>query len=184
MQGKKVNSGTTYQQQQHYFITRKKDLTCPIVLFQTHLVTQLTKWRTEGDRVVLFMDHNEHVINGPLGKALANKEGLNLREAILQHTGTSPGATFFRGKLPIDGLWVWGDLDISNACVMSFGYGIGDHRAFILDIPLELLVGVNSVKIVRPAGQRLNSKLPGCSKSYIASFEENITRHGLLERLH
>ena len=93
------------------------------------------------------------MINGPLGKALANKEGPDLQEAIVQHTGTSPGATFFQGKLPIDGLWVSGDLDVSNACVMPFGYGIGDHHTFILGIPLESLVGVDPVKIVRPAGR-------------------------------
>ena len=130
------------------------------------------------------MDHNEHVINRPLGKALANKEGPDLRKAIVQYTGTSPGAMFFQGKLPIDGLWVLGDLDVSNACVMPFGYGIGDHRAFILDIPLKLLAGVDPVKIVCPAGQQLNSKLPSCSEYYIASFQGNITRHQLLERLH
>jgi hypothetical protein len=28
---KNVNLGTTYQQQQQYFITKKKDLTCPLV---------------------------------------------------------------------------------------------------------------------------------------------------------
>ena len=44
---------------------------------------------------------------------------------------------------------------------MPFGYGIGDRRAYILDIPLEPLVGENLIKIVRPAGRRLNSRLPG-----------------------
>jgi hypothetical protein len=97
------------------------------------------------------MDHNGHVYDGALGKALADKEGLNLHEAIMQHTGASPGTTFFGGLKPIDGLWVSSNLEISNACVMSFGYGVGDHLAFILDIPLELLVGVNPVKIVWPA---------------------------------
>jgi hypothetical protein len=29
-----VNLGTTYQQQRRYFITKKKDLTCPLVLFR------------------------------------------------------------------------------------------------------------------------------------------------------
>jgi hypothetical protein len=43
------------------------------------------------------MDHNTHVYDGTLGKALADKEGLDLHKAILQHTGASPGATFFRG---------------------------------------------------------------------------------------
>ncbi len=82
------------------------------------------------------MDHNEHVINGQLGKALADKDGPDLREVNMQHSGTSPGATFFRKSKPIDGLWVSNDLDISNSCMMPFGYGIGNHRAFILDIPI------------------------------------------------
>ena len=67
---------------------------------------------------------------------------------------------------------------------MQFGYSIGNHCTFIFDMPLESLVGVDPMKIVCPAGQQLNSKLPGCSKSYIASFERNITWHQLLERVH
>jgi hypothetical protein len=50
------------------------------------------------------MDHNEHVINGQLGKILADKDGPDLQEVIMQHTGMSPGATFFRGSKPINGL--------------------------------------------------------------------------------
>ncbi len=49
--------------------------------------------------------------------------------------------------------------------------------------PLKSLVGINPVKIVRPAGRRLNSQLPGCSQLYIDSLEKNITRHRLLEQL-
>jgi hypothetical protein len=86
-----------------------------------------------------------------MGKAFADREGLNLYEAILSHTGTSPGATFFWGSSPIDGLWVSSDLNVNNACVMPFGFGVGNHCAFILDIPLKSLVGINLVKIVRPA---------------------------------
>jgi hypothetical protein len=104
-----------------------------------------------------FHGPQQHVIKGPLGKALAGKEGLDLREEIIQHTGTSPGATFIQGSKPIDGLWISSNLDISNACVMPFGYSIGNHRAFILDIQIESLVGVDSVKIVQPAGRQLNS---------------------------
>jgi len=130
------------------------------------------------------MDHNEHVYDGMLGKTLSDREGLNLREVILHTTGRQTGATFFRGSQPIDGLWASADLDISNACLMPFGYGVGDHRAFILDIPLESLVGVSPVRIVRPASRRLNSRIPGCGKAYIESLERNIIQHRLIERLH
>jgi len=138
---KNVNSGTSFQQQRCYFIIKKKNLTCPLILFRKHLIKQIKLWWVSGERIVLFMDHIEHAIEGPLRKALADKDGPDLCKAIKLHTGASPGATFFRSSQPIDGLWVSKDLDISNACVMPFGFGVGDHRAFILDIPLELLVG-------------------------------------------
>ena len=67
---------------------------------------------------------------------------------------------------------------------MPFGYGVGDHRAFILDIPLESLIGVNPVRIVCPASRPLISRIPGCRKAYIASLKSNIIQHRLIERLH
>jgi hypothetical protein len=45
-------------------------------------------------------------------------------------------------------------------------------------------VGVNPVKIVRPASQQLNSCLPGCNKAYIDSLESNILWHHLLKCLY
>jgi hypothetical protein len=45
-------------------------------------------------------------------------------------------------------MWVSGDLDISNALLMLFGFGVGNHRAFVLDVPLESLIGVDPVKMV------------------------------------
>jgi hypothetical protein len=180
---KNANSGPRYQQQRHYYITKRKDLTCSLILFRRNLVKQLQKLRAAEDKFILFMDHNKHAIEGNLGKALVDRDGLDMRETILQHTGKSPGAMFFRGSKPIDGLWVSSNIDISNACVMPFGYGVGDHHAFILDIPIESLVGINPVKIVRPASRQINSRLPGCSEAYIDSLEGNITRHWLLKLL-
>ena len=75
-------------------ITKKKDLTCPQKIFWRDLIKQIKSWREARDRIILFMDHNEHVTNRPLGKELGDKNGLDMREAIIQHTGASPGATF------------------------------------------------------------------------------------------
>jgi hypothetical protein len=99
-----------------------------------------------GNRIIIFMDHNEHVVTGALGMVLSDKNGLDLREAVIQHTEKHPGATFFRGSKPIDGFWVSSNLNINNACVMPFGYGVGDHRAVIVNIPIESLVGIDPVK--------------------------------------
>jgi hypothetical protein len=67
---------------------------------------------------------------------------------------------------------------------MLFRYGVGDHRAFVLDIPLQLLVGVNPVQILHPASRRLTSRPPGCGKVYVRSLKENIIQHRLIEQLH
>jgi hypothetical protein len=180
---KNLNLGTSYQQQRRTFITKKKYLTCPLILFQKHLVRQIKQWQASGDRINLFMDHNEHVTNRPIGKELEDKDGLDLRKALVKYTGKIPGATFFRGSKPIVGMWVSSNLEISNACMMPFRYGVSNHHAFVLDVPLESLIGVDPVKIIRLVGQRLNSRLPGCSKSYIDSLEANIIKHHLLKQL-
>jgi hypothetical protein len=103
---------------------------------------------------------------------------------MFQHTGAKTGATFFRESKPIDGFWASSNLEISNACIMPFGYEVGDHKAFILDITLESLIGENPTKIVRPVSRKLNSRLPQCGEVYIQSFESNIICHCLLECLH
>jgi hypothetical protein len=85
---KNVKLGTSYHQQCRYFIMKKKDLTCPLTLFRQHLTTAIWKWRAAGDRIVLFVDHNEHVYDGALGKALSDREGHNPSKVILKHTGS------------------------------------------------------------------------------------------------
>jgi hypothetical protein len=130
------------------------------------------------------MDHNEHTYNWPLGRALANTSGLALKEAVLQHTGKRTGATFFRGSKPIDGLWVSSKIKIANVCIMPFGYGVGNHWMFVLDITLKSLIGKRPTKIVCPALRRLNSKIPHCIDAYNKSLEDNIVRHHLIKKLH
>jgi hypothetical protein len=179
----KKDSRTTYQQQRQYFITKRKDLTCPNRLFRQHIVHQLKKWHKKGDKIILFMDHNEHTYDGPLGRALSDPEGVELQEAVLCHTGMKTGATFFQGSIPINGLWVTSNIEIANTYVMPFGDGIGDHRMFIINVTMESLVGKNPTKVVRPASRRLNSKMPRCGKAYVKSLEQNIVQNRLLERL-
>jgi hypothetical protein len=56
-----------------------------LILFRKSLIKKLKQWRVAGDRIGL----------GNLGKAFADRNELDLNEAILHHTGASPGAIFF-----------------------------------------------------------------------------------------
>ena len=72
---------------------------------------------------------------------------------------------------------------MTNACVMPVGFGVGDHRLFIIDFATTTLVGAGITTVVRPALRRLNTKIHGCADQYNKSFCRNIWRHRLLERL-
>ncbi len=71
---------------------------------------------------------------------LTNPEGLGMVETTGKYTGKKIGPTYSRGLLPIDGIWTTPDVTIANACVMPAGYGIGDHRLFIIDIHTSSLI--------------------------------------------
>ena len=104
-------------------------------------------------------------------------------EVVGTYTGKRIGPTFFRGQLPIDGVWATPDITVSNACIMPAGYGIGDHRLFVIDMHTSTLIGTGPPRARRAASRRLNTRLPNVAKKYAASLEANIIRHRLIEKL-
>ena len=124
-------SRTYYQQNRRYFILKEKDTTCPRTRFREDLVTKLTAWREEGDRLIVCMDANENIYKKSIGKALTDPTGLAMREVVGDFTGVPIGATYFRGSSPIDAVWATPDIEVVGACVMPCGFGIGDHRLFV-----------------------------------------------------
>ena len=86
------------------------------------------------------------------------------------HT-SSVGATYFRGSTPIDGVWATSDVTVVGACVIPVGYGVGDHRLFIIDFMKSCLAGASPPSIVRSAARRLNSRIPAAAEDYSDIFE-------------
>ncbi len=179
----KPDSSTSYQQLQRYFITQRKDLTCPRIRFQEDLVAQLRKWREDGDKLIVCLDSNEHIYRKALGKALTDIDGLAMKEVVGEFTGTPIGSTFFRGSKPIDGVWATSNITVNNAAIMPAGYGIGDHQLFIIDLMAADIIGSAPPKVVRPASRWLNTKLPRVAATYSWLLEEKIIKHRLIERV-
>ena len=141
-------SQTSYAQHRRYLINTRRDATtCPRTLFREEIIQQPKKWRQEGDWLIVCMDANDYIYRGLMGRALVNEEGLGMKEVIREFTGEELGPTYFRGSTPIDGVWTTPDVQIANACVMPAGYGIGDHRLFIMDIVLTSVIGENPPRI-------------------------------------
>ncbi len=130
-----------YQQPRRFFITQQQNNDCPRKLFCKDLIAQLHKWWAEGDHMIVCLDANKDIYKNSLGKALMGAGGLSMKEVVGEFTGQKVGSTFFRGSKPTDGVWVMADVEISNACIMPTGYGIGDHCMFIMDIVKLSLVG-------------------------------------------
>ena len=102
--------------------------TAPYSLFVTDLLHAIRCWRAAGDRIILFIDVNEHVLRGPLSRQLTNPTiGLKEITSKFWPIGTEPH-THFRGSQPIDGIYVSLEIEATSLLSLSFHEGVGDHR--------------------------------------------------------
>ncbi|KAL3776867.1 hypothetical protein ACHAWO_000595 [Cyclotella atomus] len=99
------------------------------------LVAQSTEWRNNGNHLVVCMDANENVYKKSIGEALTDVDGL---------------------------VWATPDVQVVGACVMSCGFGVGDHRLFEVDIKTESLVGAKP-----PSGNVVDSSLGKIKKRQV-----------------
>jgi len=104
-----------------------------------------------------------------------------MKEVVGEFTARQLGATYFCGSEPIDGVWTTGEITVTNTCVMPVGFGVGDHRLFVINFATTTLVGSSTTTVVRPALHRLKTKIHGCTDRYNKSLRRNILRHRLLE---
>ena len=66
---------------------------------------------------------------------------------------------------------------------MPVGYGVGDHRLFVVDFRTTSLVGKSPAKIEKPATRRLNNKVGDCRKKYVDCLETNVLHQRLIKRV-
>jgi hypothetical protein len=83
-----------------------------------------------------------------------------MKEVVGDFTRTPVGTTFFRGSKSIDGVWATLDIMVCNASIMPVGYGIGDHRLFVVDFASRDIIGDTAPKVVQAASWQLNTKIP------------------------
>jgi hypothetical protein len=178
----RIDSGTVYAQHKRYYMMRGC-VDCPRIKFRQDLIEVLTRWRSQGDRLVVCLDANEDIYKKSIGKALTDLNGLAMKEVVGVYTGKKVGATYFRGSKPIDGVWATSDVTVTSACIMPVRYGIGDHRMFIVDLLTSSLIGADPIRVARPCARRLTTKLPGVVRTYNSSLEDLVLKHRIIERL-
>ena len=146
------------------------------------LLNQLRVWRGQGDRIILMMDANEHVLTGRLCRQLG-EEGIGLREITKDHLGTLCPNTHSAGSMQIDRVWTTSDVTVTNVQWLPYSESPGDHRACIFDVTTLSVIGSYQKKIVHPNCRRLTSKRPDSVRKYIAEMERQFDTHRLDTRL-
>ncbi len=147
------------------------------------LLRQLRRWRKSGDRIILCIDANEHVLRGPLAKQLREQD-IELSEIThgFWPTGVEPN-THIDGKQPIDGIYATPDIDVTNFLSLSFHESVGDHRTMIVEITTSSAIGRHQGKIVRPSTRRLTLRQYGAAASYNKSLHTQLKCHDIQKRI-
>lgn len=173
---------TVYCQQIAYIHCNGLDQT-PYQLFVKDLAAQLSKWRSSGERLLLFIDANEHTRTGTIANRL-KADDINMHEVTSEVWPTDAGPnTHADGKLPIDGIFATPDLDITNRLLLSFHESVGDHRSMIIELTTSSAIGKFQGNIVCPTSRRLTLRQPGAVKAYNDGIDRQLTIHRIPQRL-
>ena len=149
----KTTVGTVFMQRARY-LKRCNISICPRKHFIQDLVQFITHILGENNKVIVAADINEHVIDGVLPRELKN---LGLVEAHVKKFNLPGPASHITGRLPIDGVWVSNDATPTAVSVFPHKFGVGDHRAILVDFNLDQLIQRN-VNICSPSMRRLISE--------------------------
>jgi hypothetical protein len=142
-----------YQQQLRYIQTHGLD-SMPLRLFTVDFVAQLQVWQRQGDRLLLFMDMNEHILTGHVACRLL---AMGLRKATHSQWGEMEPHTYAHGLEPINAVWHSQDLEVVSTLQLSFHKGVGYHCLVSVDITTKSAIGKQEFKVVHPHGRRLSS---------------------------
>ena len=179
--GQRARAGEETVYQQHLRYMEEHDIGGePYDMFCADLLHQLQVWRHQGDKIILQMDANEHVLEGPFTSAL--REEVGLEEISHRAWRGTPPHTFIDGSQPIDGVWASPELDIGGFAILSFGQSVGDHSTLVFDVGTRSIIGRQEDDIVRPECRRLNTQTSSLRR-YNEILEAQMARHKMQERL-
>ena len=177
-----TQTGSVYQQHVRYMQETGLEGYTPRQLFEEDFLNQLRVWRMNGDRLIVMMDANEHVLSGRLCRQMTT-DGINLREITKEYIGTLCPHTYIDGSQPIDGVWATPDITITGVKWLPFALSPGDHRACIFEFTTLSAIGNTEKRIVYPACRRLTSRNGRSVEHYTEEMLRQFKFHNMEARL-
>ena len=152
----------------------------PTYRFWTDLGKAVLRWQSEGEQIILSGDWNEDIQTPLLNEWMST---LGLKEAVTSlHEGRAP-ATYHRGTLPIDGIFMSEDIVPDRAGYLGFGEVPGDHRGIWIDVSNTELLGYNANNILTPKARRLKLEDPRVVKKYLTVVDKLFREKRVYSRL-
>ncbi len=168
-----------YQQQLRYIQNHGLDST-PLRLFTIDFIAQLQVWQRQGDRLLVFMDTNEHILTSHVACRLL---AMGLRKATHFQWREMGPHTYVCGSEPINAVWYSQDLEVVLTLQLSFHEGVGDHCSVLVDITLQLAIGKQEFKVVHPHGRHLSSQNNGARTRYLRHLETQMRTYRMVKHL-
>ena len=81
-----------------------------------------------------------------------------MKEVVFLVTDTPGPKTYFRGKDPINSIWIFLDLEILSANYLLVHVNIRDNQPVVAKILLTLILGQGIKRIVPAKGWHMNAK--------------------------
>ncbi len=149
------SAGTTVKDQQSRYFCALGDARSPRTIFYDQLVSQLISWKAIDNDIVLLGYFNKNVHSGRLACWLG-QDDLNMTKICRRHARIPIPPTFWRGSVPIDGIFTTPGIKCVNVFILPHLGGVGDHWCFIIDLSSKLVIGLTFPNIVRCASRKLH----------------------------
>ncbi len=180
---KPANYGDSKVYYQHQRALLDDNITAdPIDQFWTDFWTDVDKWLSNGEELVIMGDWNNNVIDSDVRR---NFEDRNMRAAVTgEHRDTSDvPATHQKGQVPIDEAFVTPGLQIVKSGYLCPGHLPSDHVGLFLDIRAREIIGENRTEIPKSTARRLKCDDPRAVKKYLHVFHKYLRKHDFYTRI-
>ncbi len=170
-----------YQQHVQYIQARGLKYN-PVELFDHNLSKQIKEWRTQGERIVLLMDINDHPLQNKFYTTL-KEQTTNMEEFTHKCWGPKEPYTHHSGKSPINGGYKSPEVEIVNLSMLNFAESPGNYRSLLFDISTCSLLGKFRHKVCRPVSCQLVTLQADSVKRYNKIVIDQFEVHRIIKRM-
>jgi len=181
-QPSKTSRGDTVWDQHRRYFEARGEVRNPRTMFLSDLISLLRRWKAAGDEILLLGDFNENVYTGNIAKALTGDE-LRMTEMCKQATGRPLPPTHNRGTKPIDAIYGTPGIECTAVALLPNRVGVGDHRAFMIDLTSVSVLGDVLPRVVPATGRLLNCASDRIKHNYIKVLNQLTNRHNIFKKL-